>query len=105
LFQEHAIEIAIGAEDGLARLEASDGSYDVVLCDLIMPGIDGPALFERLRARWPHLLGRTVFMTGGAFTARAREFLEREAPTVLTKPFDATLLRRLVAEVGEASQG
>jgi signal transduction histidine kinase len=103
LLRGHAVEIAIGAEEALARLGADD-AYDVLLCDLVMPGLDGPALFERVRTGWPHLLGRMVFMTGGAFTDRAREFLERESPIVLAKPFDATELRELVAHAGEARQ-
>ncbi len=98
LLRGHTVEVVAGGEAAVARLEAGS-DWDVVLCDLMMPGIDGPALHAQIRERWPHLVPRFVVMTGGAFTDRARDFLEREAPTVLHKPFDAASLRGLVALV------
>jgi hypothetical protein len=47
----------------------------------------------------PEQQRRIVFLTGGAFTDRSRAFLERVSARLLVKPFDATMLLSLVAEV------
>ncbi len=78
---------------------ALDANFDVLLCDLMMPQSDGEAVYERVRERWPHLERRFVFVSGGAFTPRARRFLERVDQPFLTKPVPAPLLGRVIAEV------
>ena len=67
--------------------------FDLVLCDLMMPGFTGMDLAEALTKEAPSLLERTVFMTGGAFTPDAARFAESRAARCLAKPFD------VVAEV------
>ena len=78
----------VEAEGGVEALEtlAEDRAFDVILCDLMMPNGDGMMLFEQLRETAPELLPRLVFITGGAFTQRAREFLARSSVPVLEKP-------------------
>lgn len=72
----------------------SEHPVDLLLADVVMPGIDGIELARRASDMWPHL--RVIFITGFAGVAlRAAENLPRET-TVLAKPFH---LRRLVAEV------
>ena len=44
--------------------------FDLVFCDLVMRGLTGMDIFQRVRAADPALLPRLVFMTGGAFTPR-----------------------------------
>jgi len=69
-------------------LLAKDGSFDVVLCDLTMPGLDGVGLFERLNAVAPGLQDRLLFLTAGVVTQRTQAFLDRENPKLLYKPVD-----------------
>lgn len=76
-----------------------DASFDAILCDLMMPHIDGELVYERVQARWPELTSRFVFVSGGAFTPRARRFLERVEQPFLTKPVPAPLLGRAIADV------
>jgi len=54
----------------------------------------GSQLYERVEARDPELARRFVFLTGGAFTDEAIEFLRKVAGPCLDKPFDADQLRR-----------
>jgi signal transduction histidine kinase len=84
---------------------ATGERFDVVLCDLMMPGMDGAALYDELRQVAPSLVKRMVFMTGGAFTSRARSFLERVPNPRVTKPFDVAALRAVVRAVGAEQDG
>ncbi len=83
--------------------EASDlllrGTFDVVLCDLMMPGMTGMELHALLADRAPEVAERMVFMTGGAFTAAARAFLESIPNACVEKPFTPTELRAALAAV------
>ena len=75
---------------------AAGRTYDVILCDLLMPEFDGAQLYEATRRVAPESAGRFVFLTGGAFTPRAREFLASVPNPCLAKPFDVRVLRELV---------
>jgi len=89
---------AVSAGDAAqALLERRD--YHVIICDVRMPGIDGPALFAWLGAHRPHLCTRTAFVTGDTLGALADDFLARVGRPILEKPFVPSELRRLVAEL------
>jgi DNA-binding NtrC family response regulator len=75
-----------------------DGGFDVVLCDLMMPDVSGMDLYERVAEARPELAARFVFVTGGAFTERARAFVDRVGLPVLEKPFALGDLSRLLRE-------
>ncbi len=80
------------ADDALARLTAGE-RFDAILCDLMMPEISGIDLYERIRDAAPDYSGRIIFMTGGAFTPKAREFLAKVDRPHLEKPFSEAQLR------------
>jgi CheY-like chemotaxis protein len=63
----------------------------------MMPNLSGIELYEVLEKQAPRLLSRIVFLTGGAFTPRSREFLDRLQSRYLEKPFDSEALLALVA--------
>lgn len=89
--------VGSGAE-ALRLLEA--GNFDVVFCDLIMPTVTGMDVFEAVERSMPHYTDRFVFMTGGAFTERAKRFLERESHRlVLFKPFGIAAVRQAVRAI------
>ncbi len=92
---DHDVEVVTDARVALARLTAGE-PFDVVLCDLMMPGMTGMELHAALNAQRPEVLSRMVFLTGGAFTPEASEFLGRVPNARLDKPFDAATLRALV---------
>jgi CheY-like chemotaxis protein/two-component sensor histidine kinase len=71
---------------------------DLIFCDVMMPEMSGAELYHRLRANHPKLAERMVFMTGGAFSASAREFLDEVERPILEKPFTADGVRRLASE-------
>jgi two-component system, cell cycle sensor histidine kinase and response regulator CckA len=84
--------------DGRQALELlrHDSSYDVIVCDLMMPEVTGMDIYEELSQARPELSKRMLFMTGGAFTERARSFLESVPNPHLEKPFDLAQLEAAV---------
>jgi PAS domain S-box-containing protein len=86
LKDEHDVTTLPTAREALDRLLAGD-RYDLILCDLMMPGMSGMDLFARLTAERPELTRKVVFMTGGAVTAAAAALLEDKATRCLDKPF------------------
>jgi signal transduction histidine kinase len=96
LAARHDVVIAGGAREALKVLERDD-RFDVIVCDLMMPEVTGMDLYAELERSRPELVRRVVFMTGGALTARAREFLGRVPNPRLEKPFDLERLRAIIA--------
>jgi CheY-like chemotaxis protein len=70
--------------------------FDLILCDLMMPDVTGMALYAELVRVRPELTGRFVFMTGGAFTTGARDFIASVEAPLLMKPFRSEILREVV---------
>lgn len=94
LERDHAVETFTSAADALPRLLR--GEADIVLCDLVMPGLSGMELHAVLRERAPEVRRRMVFMTGLAFGGPTAEFLASVDNLRIEKPFDLESLRRLV---------
>ena len=77
-----------------------DGRFDLILTDLSMSDLDGVAFFGLVRRLRPDLVGRVIFVTGGALTARAKSLLDERPDQVLHKPFSRTSLLEAVARFG-----
>ncbi len=85
------------AADALELLRKGE-TFDLVFCDLMMPGLSGMALYEELGRVAPDHQARVVFLTGGAFTPEARTFLDEVPNLRLEKPFDVRRITELAAE-------
>jgi signal transduction histidine kinase/CheY-like chemotaxis protein len=96
------VVLAEGGEQALSAL-AEDPRFDLVLCDLNMPGVDGPGVYEVVKGSHPELLERFVFLTGGALTPRAREFLDHVRPRLVHKPVGVDALLSLLNAAQAAS--
>ena len=88
----HSVDAVGDGETGLARAEHA--AYDLLVADVVMPGIDGIELARRLTARQPGI--RVMFITGFAAVAMQDDRLAPHRPRVLSKPFH---LRHLIAEI------
>jgi PAS domain S-box-containing protein len=80
------------AESGEAALELlAHNAYDAIVCDVLMPKMDGRELYVRIAAEYPDLERRIIFMSGGTFSPDLEAFLARVG--CLDKPFklDAVL--------------
>jgi PAS domain S-box-containing protein len=96
LGKEHEVSVVRSARAGLEKLEAEPG-FDLIITDLLMPEMTGMDFYREISRRDPALARRVVFLTGGAFTAEARAFLEQERVTCLEKPFEVRTIRELLA--------
>jgi PAS domain S-box-containing protein len=90
------VDVATNGRLALERLSGRD--YDLILCDLRMPELDGPGLYREIARHRPHLVPRMIFLTGDTLSPEAREFLERAGGLRLNKPFRAAEVRRLVQQ-------
>jgi CheY-like chemotaxis protein len=94
ILHAHDFTAVTRAAEALELLRASP--YDLVLCDLMMPDMSGIDLYEAVQREVPAMAARFVFLTGGAFTARARAFLDTVPNARVEKPFDRNTILGLV---------
>ena len=95
----YVVETAGNGRDGLAALQAQH--YDVILCDLRMPELDGRAFYAHLRQRAPALCQRVIFLTGDSSAADHQAFLTQCGRPWLDKPCSTAAIRRAIAQVLE----
>jgi signal transduction histidine kinase/ActR/RegA family two-component response regulator len=98
LRRDHDVEAVHSGAAGLALL-LGERRFDAVFCDLMMPEMTGMELYARLSAARPEVAARLIFVTGGAFTPDAADFLEKATNPCLEKPFEPTALRAAVEQV------
>jgi DNA-binding response OmpR family regulator len=90
------VDHAGDGEDALARVRQR--MYDVVICDLKMPRVDGMTLYRAIAAATPALARRVIFVTGDVAGTDAERFLEDTGCRWLAKPFRLADLLRAVRE-------
>lgn len=95
LVSEHDVVSSTGARIALARVGAGE-SFDLILCDLMMPDMTGMDFHRELTLLAPDQAKRMVFLTGGAFTKTAQQFLSSAKLEHMDKPCEAGKLRALV---------
>jgi signal transduction histidine kinase/CheY-like chemotaxis protein len=88
------VDIALDGKAALERL--ADTDYDVVLCDVMMPGLSGLDVYRQVRLEHEALAARFVFATGGLFNQELSESVSRLSNMIVEKPFDAKALRRVI---------
>lgn len=95
------VEEAGEGEAGYRKLveAGAGGGYDLVICDLKMPGMSGVELHRRLEESRPELLDRLIFVTGDVVSAEAGAFASRAGVVILAKPFELETLGTLVDRV------
>jgi CheY-like chemotaxis protein len=92
-------QIADTASNGRVALEKVEKeAYDLILCDIRMPELDGPGVYEEVKRRRPDLLGRFVFIAADAEMQRKRlrEFLDRTGVLIISKPVSKDTITRMI---------
>jgi PAS domain S-box-containing protein len=104
LRDDHQVTTLTSARQAIEHLEEGQ-TFDLILCDLMMPDITGMDFHQHVAEHFPQLLDTIAFITGGAFTPRALEFLEQTDNACLDKPLDADELRDFVRDRLELTSG
>ena len=91
------VDRASDGEEAIARTQ--ERAYDLIICDLKMPRVNGIAFYHHLAATAPALKKRLVFVTGDVAGTEAETFLEQSGCRWLAKPFRLRDLVRVAREV------
>jgi CheY-like chemotaxis protein len=98
----HQVEAVLDSQEGLTRISRT--SYDLVISDLRMPRLDGPAFYETLVRQGSPIQNRILFITGDTLARRTLEFLEPSGLPYLAKPFLVEELKLAVNRLLQANQ-
>ncbi len=94
----YEVETAFNSEEAMEQLTRD--TYDGLVLDLVLPGDDGLALYDRVLQLSPHLRDRVIFITGEAREHQLRRVTRRTGAMILRKPFNILELMRLLQERG-----
>lgn len=94
LLDRHIVETAASGQEALELLEKRP--FDIIFCDMMMPGMDGMDLYETVKQQGRGIERNFVFITAGAFEDRAARFLARVPNEMVQKPFNRDVLRKIV---------
>ena len=101
LSDEHEVDMALSGEEAIKKNK--DSRYDLVITDLMMPGISGLALLKTLKETHPKTI--VIMVTGYPTIKTAVESVKRGAFDYLPKPFTPAELRGLVARAFKKAEG
>jgi CheY-like chemotaxis protein len=93
----HDVTNISSAVAALAKIRGGE-RYDLIICDLMMPQMTGMDFHAALKSEAPDQASRMIFLTGGAFTPHAHEFLDNVGAPRMDKPFEINAMRALVDE-------
>lgn len=93
-------EVATG-ENAVAA--ATDHEFDVILCDVMMPGLNGVDVYRRIAETRPGMERRIVFITGGTFMTTLADAVHATGATVLSKPFQIKHVLATIAAISSAA--
>jgi two-component system NtrC family sensor kinase len=105
LFHRDGHRVDTAANGHLALDQLRKRPYDLILCDVRMPKLDGPGLYRSLAQDQPQLLRRFIFVTGDTLSPAAKAFLEDSQAPYLVKPFHAEEVRRVVQQALHRLEG
>jgi len=93
-----AVDVVASGAEALERIERGD-RFDLVVCDVMMPDMTGPQLFDRVRALDPGTAAAFTFMTGGASPDEESE-VHATGARCLAKPIELAVMRLLLKGCG-----
>jgi CheY-like chemotaxis protein len=97
----YKVLIARSGEDAIGFFSENKGEIDIVILDMIMPGMGGGETFDRLKDIDPDV--RALLSSGYSIDGRATEILNRGCKGFLQKPFNMKALSQKLREVLEGS--
>lgn len=95
LGEHYEVVVLTAGKEAIELLRDTDAEFDLILCDLTMPDVSGMDVYTQVVQARADVGQRFVFMTGGTFSPRARDFLDQVSNERLDKPFDLQTVRNL----------
>ncbi len=92
----YQVDALADADAALSRLNEQD--YDLIICDIRMPGMSGIEFYRQIEASRPHLTRRFMFTTGDVINQDTTNFLAETGAPCLTKPFELPALAKRVRQ-------
>ncbi len=106
LGEQYEVVVVTAGRDAVELLVGKGADFDLILCDLTMPEVTGMDVYTRTTQARADVGPRFVFMTGGTFSPRARDFLDQVPNERLDKPFDLQTVRDLArSRVAKTTSG
>ncbi|MBI5561882.1 MAG: response regulator [Deltaproteobacteria bacterium] len=94
------------SSDGVDALEKfSTGSYDIIVSDIKMPGLDGKGFYREIKEANPEAAKRIIFITGDGMNKETQEFLRQTGNSFLKKPFTINQLNEAIARLISNQEG
>ncbi len=98
----YRVDAAANGQEALKKLQ--ELAFDVIVCDIRMPKMDGITFYRVIAQQEPYLLARWIFLTGDILNPRTHDFLQQVATPVLEKPFEIRKVREAVRRILQASE-
>jgi CheY-like chemotaxis protein len=95
LAPDNDVTAVASGEEALETLH-NGTTFDVILCDLMMPTMSGIEFYRAFHSEHPAEGDSIIFLTGGAYSQEARSFLSSVPNLKVEKPFDPAHLRAVV---------
>jgi CheY-like chemotaxis protein len=99
VLKDEGLDVEVLLDGREALRQAATEAYDLVICDMKMPDLDGEQFYRRLAKAGNPLSRRVLFVTGDVLAAHTRQFLQRNALAHLAKPFRVEELTEKVRQV------
>lgn len=97
----YEVDYATGGEEALQFTRGRE--YSAIICDILMPGLNGMKLYERWQEESPENASRTIFVTGDSLGYETNAFLHRTGCRCIYKPFKLMDLAEALIELTSAS--
>ena len=97
------ISLANGGQEAIEILNKSDKIFDLIICDISMPDINGANLYLYIINKYPEMANKIIFMTGGRYSNYLDEFFTDSKKICLLKPFEYEALRKAIKNVLDAN--
>ena len=92
----YTVHMVANGHQALPKLRTQ--RYDVILCDLRMPALDGPTLYTLVQQQSPALCQRIIFVTGDTLNGESTAFLAQCGQPYLYKPCTAAAVREAIQQ-------
>ncbi len=92
----YLVDCASSGQEALQKIHDED--YDIILCDILMPGLSGIGVFERLKELRPDVQKTFIFISAGTFNEASHNRVASSQP-MLSKPIKREELMRVLDEL------